>query len=124
MPEQVDGQDVHGVRGEEMCKCKVTEEDLLHKLFEHEEHGHEEDSGGMVFLGKENRSLPWSDEEEWEFGESGSGESGKMRGPAWSEDWRISGSGSGSGSGSEMPVRKVGSGVEVLLKVFQLRSRR
>ena len=35
-----------------------------------------------------------------------------MRGPGWSEDWRRPGSGSGSESGSEMPVRKVGSGVE------------
>ena len=31
------------------------------------------------FRGKGNRSLPWSDEEEWEFGESGSGGLGKMR---------------------------------------------
>ena len=50
MAEQVDDQDVHGVQGEEMCIGEVTEEDMLHKLFEHEEHGHEEDSGGVVFF--------------------------------------------------------------------------
>ena len=67
MTKQVDDRDVHGVQGEEMCIGEVTEEDMLHKLLEHEEHGHEEDSGGAVFLGKGNRSLPWSDEEEWKF---------------------------------------------------------
>ena len=112
MTEQVDDQDVHGVRGEEMCASEVTQEDMLHELFEHKEHGHDEDSGGVIFLGKGNGSLPWSDKEEWESGESGSGGSGRMRGPGWSEDWRRSGSGPRSGSGSEMPVRKVGSGVE------------
>ena len=61
--EQDDNQDVHGVRVEKMCIGEVTEEDMLRKLLEHEEHGHEEDSGGVVFLGKGIRSLPWSDGE-------------------------------------------------------------
>ena len=61
--EQDDHQDVHGVRVEKMCIGVVTEEDKLRELFEHEEHGHEEDSGGVVFLGKGIRSLPWSDGE-------------------------------------------------------------
>ena len=41
----------------------------------HEEHGHDEDAGRVVVLEKGNRSLPWSDEEEWESGESGPGKS-------------------------------------------------
>ena len=40
MTEQDDHQDVHGVRV------------MLLKLFDHEEHGHEEDSGGVFFLEK------------------------------------------------------------------------
>ena len=63
MTEQVDHHDVHGARGEHKCIGEVTEEDVLRKLLEREEHRHEEDSGGG-FLGKGNRSLPWSDEEE------------------------------------------------------------
>ena len=47
-----DHQDVHGVRVEKMCIGEVTEEDLLRKLFEHEEHGHEKDSGGLVLSWK------------------------------------------------------------------------
>ena len=43
MAQQVDDQVGHGVRGEEMCIGEVTEEDMLHKLLEHEE-----DSGGVV----------------------------------------------------------------------------
>ena len=69
MAEQVDDQDVHGVRGQETCIGEVTEEDMLHKLLVHEERGHDEDdedAGRVVFLGKGNGSLPWSDEEEWE----------------------------------------------------------
>ena len=58
----------------------------------------------MVFLGKGNGSLPWSDSEEWEFGDLGSGGSDGVRRPGWSEDWRRS----GAGSGREMPVRRVG----------------
>ena len=50
MTEQDDHQDVHGVRIEKMCRGKVTEEDMLHELLEHEEHGHEDDSGGVFFL--------------------------------------------------------------------------
>ena len=38
-----------------MCIGEATEENMLHKIFEHEEHGHEEDSGGVVCLGKVNR---------------------------------------------------------------------
>ena len=30
-----------------MCIGEVTEEDMLHKLFDHEEHGREEDSGDL-----------------------------------------------------------------------------
>ena len=61
-----------------------------------------------MFLGKGNGSLPWSEGEEREFGESGSGRSRDVRRPGRSEDWRRSESGSGSGSGREMPVRRVG----------------
>ena len=43
MAEQVDDRDVHGARGEDKCIGEVTKEDMLQKLFEHEEHGHEED---------------------------------------------------------------------------------
>ena len=43
-------QDVHKVRVEEMCIGEVTEEDMMHKLFECEEHGHGKDSGGFCFL--------------------------------------------------------------------------
>ena len=43
MAQHVDDRDVHGVRGEEMCIGEVTEEDMLHKLFEFEEHWHEEE---------------------------------------------------------------------------------
>ena len=50
MTEQVDDRDVHGVQGEEMCIGEVTEEDMLHKFVGHEEHGHDEDSGAVVFL--------------------------------------------------------------------------
>ena len=92
---------------------------MLHKLFVHEEHGHDEDAGGVVLLGKGNRSLPWSDEEDWEFEGSGSGGSEEVGRPGWSKDRRGSGSGSGSGSagsGLEMPVCKVGSGHEVFLE--------
>ena len=91
-----------------MCIGDVTEEDMLHKLLEHEEHGHEKDSGGVVFLRKGDGSLPWSDGEERGFGDSGSGGSDDVRRPGRSEDWRRPGSGSGSGSGREMPVRRVG----------------
>ena len=48
--QQDDHQDVHGVRVEKMCIGEVAEEDMLRKLFEHEEHGHEKDSGGVVFF--------------------------------------------------------------------------
>ena len=117
--EQDDHRDVHGVRVEKMRRGEVTEEDMLHKLLEHEEHGHEEDSRGLFFIGKGNRSLPWSDGEEWEFGESGSGGFEDMRGPGRSEDWRRPGSGSGSRSRREMPVRRVGVVEFVFLRVFK-----
>ena len=57
-------QDVHEVRVEKLRIGEVAEEDMLRKLFEHEELGHEKDSGGVVFLGKGNGSLPWGDGEE------------------------------------------------------------
>ena len=38
----------HGVQ--EMCIDEVTEEDMLHKLLEHEDLGHEKDSGGGGFI--------------------------------------------------------------------------
>ena len=71
-----------------MCIGEVAEEDMLRKFLDHEEHGHEKDSGGVCLLGKGNRSLPSSDGEEWKFGESGSGGSEDVRGPGRSEDWR------------------------------------
>ena len=37
---------------QERCIGEVTEEDMLHKLLFHEEHGHDEDAGGVVVLGK------------------------------------------------------------------------
>ena len=83
-----DHQDVHRVRFEKMCIGEVTEEDMMHKLLECEKHGHEKDSRGVFFFGKGNGSLPWSDNEEWEFGDSGSGGSEGMRRPGWSEDRR------------------------------------
>ena len=38
---------------------------MLHKLLlVHEENGHDEDAGGVVFRGKGNRNLPWSDRDQ------------------------------------------------------------
>ena len=47
-----DHQDVHGVQVEKMRIDEMTEEDMLRKLLEHEEHGHERFRRGGVFLEK------------------------------------------------------------------------
>ena len=72
---------------------------MLHKLFVHEELEHGGEAGGGFCFGRGNRSLPWSDEDEWEFASGGLEETGR---PLGSKDRR----GSGSGSGSGMPDRK------------------
>ena len=53
---------------QEMCSREVTEEDMLHKLFVREELGHEDGVEGVVVRRKGNRTLPWSDGDEWKFG--------------------------------------------------------
>ena len=57
--EQDDHQDVHGVRVGKMCIGEVTEEDMLCKLLEHEDRGHEEDSGwgGFSWKGEQESAL-------------------------------------------------------------------
>ena len=80
IPEQVnaDEQDFHEDQEQksssfvqERCIGEVTEEVVLHRLLLQEEHWHDEDAGGVVVPGQGNRSLPWSDEEEWKLGGSG-----------------------------------------------------
>ena len=96
---------------EKRCIDEVTEEDMLRKLFGHEEVEREGEAegvaGGVVVLGKGNRSLPRSGEDEWKVGSRGLEETGRPWGSKGRRGW-------GSGSGSGMPERKeqVGNGVE------------
>ena len=52
----------------ERCIDEVTEEDMTQKVFHEEfEHGGGGEAEGAVVLRKRNRSVPWSNEDEWEF---------------------------------------------------------
>ena len=73
----------------------------MHKLFVHGGFGHG-DEAGVVFHGKGNRSLPWSDkDDDWEVGQRNLEGSGR---PGESNDRQ----GVGSGSGEPGRIEEVG----------------